>query len=53
MNIKNKSHAVTADIVVPEGGGSGALIAQGGQYGGWVTVELVGPWKGEPGTESW
>lgn len=22
-------------------------------YGGWVTAELVGPWKGEPGTESW
>jgi uncharacterized protein (DUF427 family) len=22
-------------------------------YGGWVTDELVGPWKGEPGTESW
>ena len=35
INVKNKSHAVTAQIVVPEGGGSGALIAQGGQYGGW------------------
>ena len=35
INVKNKSHAVTAEIVVPEGGGSGALIAQGGQYGGW------------------
>ncbi len=35
LNIKNKSHAVTAEIVVPDGGGSGALIAQGGQYGGW------------------
>jgi len=35
VNTKNKSHAVTAEIVVPEGGGSGALIAQGGQYGGW------------------
>jgi len=22
-------------------------------YGGWVTDELIGPWKGEPGTESW
>jgi uncharacterized protein (DUF427 family) len=22
-------------------------------YGGWVTDEIVGPWKGEPGTESW
>lgn len=35
VNIKNKSHAVTAEIVVPDGGGSGVLIAQGGQYGGW------------------
>lgn len=25
----------------------------GGLYGGWVTEELVGPFKGEPGTESW
>ncbi len=22
-------------------------------YGGWVTKEIVGPWKGEPGTEHW
>jgi uncharacterized protein (DUF427 family) len=22
-------------------------------YGGWVTDEIVGPWKGAPGTESW
>jgi arylsulfatase len=36
VNVKNKSHAVTAEIVVPDGGGSGALIAQGGQYGGWA-----------------
>jgi len=35
INVKNKSHAVTAEIVVPDGGGSGALIAQGGQYAGW------------------
>ena len=24
-----------------------------GFYGGWVTGELVGPFKGEPGTEDW
>jgi uncharacterized protein (DUF427 family) len=22
-------------------------------YGGWITHEIVGPWKGEPGTEWW
>ena len=28
--------------------------AQAGRYyGGWVTPELVGPWKGEPGTSHW
>jgi uncharacterized protein (DUF427 family) len=25
----------------------------GGFYGGWVTPEIVGPWKGDPGTEGW
>ena len=36
INIKNKSHAVTADLTVPAGGASGVIIAQGGQFGGWV-----------------
>jgi arylsulfatase len=35
VNIKNKSHAVTAEIVVPEGGAEGVLVAQGGSIGGW------------------
>ena len=25
----------------------------GGFYGGWITSEIVGPFKGEPSTESW
>lgn len=25
----------------------------GGFYGGWVTNNIVGPYKGEPGTEGW
>jgi uncharacterized protein (DUF427 family) len=25
----------------------------GGFYGGWITAELVGPFKGEPGTAFW
>ena len=40
--IKNKSHAVTADIVVPDGGGHGALIAQGGAFGGWTLYMVDG-----------
>ena len=37
VNIKNKSHAVTAQIEVPEGvTPNGVLIAQGGAFGGWA-----------------
>ena len=35
VNIKNKSHAVTAEIVLPDGGGNGVIVAQGGAFGGW------------------
>jgi arylsulfatase A-like enzyme len=35
LNVKNKSHAVTAEIVVPDGGASGVIVSQGGQFGGW------------------
>jgi hypothetical protein len=35
LNIKNKSHAVTAEIVIPEGGANGVIVAQGGAFGGW------------------
>jgi arylsulfatase A-like enzyme len=35
LNIKNKSHAVTAEIIVPEGGADGVMIAQGGAFAGW------------------
>jgi arylsulfatase A-like enzyme len=35
ITIKNRSHSVTAQLVVPEGGGEGVVIAQGGAFGGW------------------
>ena len=35
LNIKNKSHAVTAQIEVPDGGAGGVIVAQGGAYAGW------------------
>jgi hypothetical protein len=25
----------------------------GGYYGGWITSNVVGPFKGDPGTEGW
>ncbi len=35
INIKGKSHTITADIEVPSGGGEGVIIAQAGRFGGW------------------
>jgi arylsulfatase A-like enzyme len=33
---KNKSHAVTAEIEVPDGGAQGVIVAQGGAFGGFA-----------------
>jgi arylsulfatase len=35
LNVKNKSHAVTAEIQVPATGVEGVIIAQGGAFAGW------------------
>ncbi|MGQ0772972.1 MAG: arylsulfatase [Pseudonocardiales bacterium] len=35
LNLKDRSHSVTAEIAVPEGGARGVIIAQGGRFGGW------------------
>jgi arylsulfatase A-like enzyme len=35
VNMKNKSHAVTAEIVAPAEGVEGVIVAQGGSIGGW------------------
>ena len=35
LNLKNKSHSVTAEVVVPDGGANGVIIAQGGAFAGW------------------
>jgi arylsulfatase len=35
LNMKNKSHSVTAEVEVPKGGASGVIIAQGGAFAGW------------------
>ena len=36
ISIKNKSHDVTAEVVVPAGGADGVIVAQGGFVGGWA-----------------
>jgi arylsulfatase len=35
LSIKNRSHAVTAEVLVPDEGAEGVIIAQGGSIGGW------------------
>jgi arylsulfatase A-like enzyme len=35
VSIKNKSHAVTAEVIVPDDGVQGVIVAQGGSIGGW------------------
>ncbi len=36
LNVKNRSVTLTADVEVPEGGGNGAILVQGGRFGGWA-----------------
>jgi len=36
LNIKNKSKTITAEVEVPESGANGAIIVQGGRFGGWA-----------------
>jgi arylsulfatase len=40
--LKNKTHSVTAEISVPEGGANGVIVAQGGAFGGWSIYALDG-----------
>jgi len=45
INVKNKSHAVTAELVVPQPGAEGVIIAQGGLTGGWCLYANDGKLK--------
>jgi arylsulfatase len=42
VNFKNKSHAITAEVVVPESGAEGVIVAQGGLTGGWSLYTKAG-----------
>ncbi|MDV7084725.1 arylsulfatase [Rhodococcus sp. IEGM 248] len=35
INVKNKSHSITAKVTVPESGANGVILVQGGAFGGW------------------
>ncbi|MEJ2379219.1 MAG: sulfatase-like hydrolase/transferase, partial [Pseudolabrys sp.] len=45
LNLKNKSHSVTAEIVVPEKGAEGVIICQGANIGGWSLYAKGGKLK--------
>jgi arylsulfatase len=45
LNLKNKSHSVTAQIDVPPEGAEGVIIAQGGSIGGWSLYAAQGKLK--------
>jgi arylsulfatase len=43
LNIKNKSHAVTAQVTIPDGAAAnGVIVAQGGAFGGWAVYAHAG-----------
>jgi arylsulfatase len=35
MNVKNRSHTITAEVDIPKTGAKGVLLAQAGRFGGW------------------
>ncbi|MGO9612825.1 MAG: arylsulfatase [Dissulfurispiraceae bacterium] len=35
INVKNRSHTITAEVDVPKEGVNGVILAQAGQFGGW------------------
>jgi arylsulfatase len=35
INVKNRSKTITAELEVPAGGATGAVLAQAGRFGGW------------------
>jgi arylsulfatase len=35
MNVKNRSSKITAELDIPADGANGAILSQGGRFGGW------------------
>jgi len=35
INVKNRSKTITAELEIPKSGANGAILAQGGHFGGW------------------
>jgi len=35
INVKNRSHTITAEVQIPKSGAKGVILAQAGRFGGW------------------
>jgi arylsulfatase len=35
LNVKNRSHVISAKLVIPEEGANGVVVSQGGRFAGW------------------
>ncbi|MBW2463433.1 MAG: arylsulfatase, partial [Deltaproteobacteria bacterium] len=35
INVKDRSHTITAQLEIPAGGGEGVILSQGGRFAGW------------------
>lgn len=42
VNVRNRDHALSARVVIPEGGADGVIISQGSFLGGWAFYVLDG-----------
>ncbi len=42
INVKNKSHSITAEVEIPQGGAEGVILAQGGRFAGWSLYMIDG-----------
>ncbi len=42
INVKNRSHTITAVVDVPDANAEGVILAQGGRFGGWSLHVLQG-----------
>ena len=45
VSMRNKSHQVTANVVVPKDGATGVIVTQGGSAGGWTLYAHEGRLK--------
>lgn len=42
INVKNRTHTITAEVEVPAKGAEGVILTQGGRFGGWALYVVDG-----------